>query len=139
MPPPPYIGGLSRLWLVEQWLVARLPGLGGSPRPGLGGSPPRQGRGRRPQPRCQQGRGVGPSPDACSGKGCKGAKDGTIPTAQRSNHRRPDVISPKSLKKRIGFSLTTKSRNQLRGPKPPPAQQPTIHPSPARRDFVKKK
>ena len=29
-------------------------------------------------------------------------------------------------------------RNQLRGPKPPPAQQPTIHPSPARRDFVEK-
>ena len=38
----------------------------------------------------------------------------------------------------MGFYFSSKSRNQLRGPKPPPAQQPTIHPSPARRDFVEK-
>ena len=101
---------------------------------------PDQGWAEVPQGR---GRGVGPSPDASTGKGCKGAKDGKAndlhhpnsPTIQPSPARRDFA---EIVEKRIGFSFSTKSRNQLRGPKPPPAQQPTIHPSPARRDFVEK-
>ena len=60
------------------------------------------------------------------------------PNSPRSTHLLSAVIS---LKKIMRFYFSTKSRNQLKkkGPKPPPAQQPTIHPSPVSCDFVEKR